>query len=340
MPDARPAHRPDAARRRLLAAPGALAAGLLSPARAYATAHGAFWFALVADEPYSALEMQSHIRVLESIGPECEFLIHLGDLKNGIEPCHDALYAERRRMFEQHSRVPVIFVPGDNDWADCNRPTAGGHDPFERLGRLRETFFAQPRSLGPNAFAVERQAGSAAGGAYPENLRWRHRDTMMVTLNRPGGIQLDRLPRLQAAAMHELAAANERWLREAFALAVRQKLNRLVIAAHADPDWPLDGDSLLNLVRTDLHHGFRQLLRELCASFDGPVLFLHGDTHVFRSDLPLRDLRGGRVGNLHRVEAFGAPFASSWVQLRVSPDNDPPYLVSTRELPPAAQNRP
>jgi hypothetical protein len=47
--------------------------------------------------------------------------------------------------------------------------------------KLRQLFFAAPRSLGQQTLAVEQQAG-----AYPEQLRWRLGPVLFVSLNVPG----------------------------------------------------------------------------------------------------------------------------------------------------------
>ena len=56
--------------------------------------------------------------------------------------------------------------------------------------------------------------------------------------------------------------------------------------------------------------------------FDGEVLLVHGDTHRFRVDSPLRDPASGvPVANFTRVEVFGSPNVN-WVRLRVVADGD------------------
>jgi hypothetical protein len=44
--------------------------------------------------------------------------------------------------------VPFIFVPGDNEWTDCERLSNGAYDPLERLGKLRRLFWEDEFSLG------------------------------------------------------------------------------------------------------------------------------------------------------------------------------------------------
>src|ERR687893_26997 len=60
-----------------------------------------------------------------------EFVIHVGDIKEGNSRCDDNVYTVNREYFNTFE-MPAIFVPGDNEWTDCHRPTNGSYDPIER----------------------------------------------------------------------------------------------------------------------------------------------------------------------------------------------------------------
>lgn len=154
--------------------------------------HAETWrFAVIGDTPYSSYEERQLPAMLDDIAAENpQFVVHAGDFKSSSKPCSDALFSDRRALFDA-SRVPLIYVPGDNEWTDCRRLAAGGFDPLERLQKLRELFFATPRSLGRQALAVEQQPG-----AYPEQLRWRLGPVLFVSLNVPGSNNNFRLPDL------------------------------------------------------------------------------------------------------------------------------------------------
>ena len=56
-------------------------------------------------------------------------------------------------------------------------------------------------------------------------------------------------------------------------------------------------------------------------AFNGAVLLLHGDTHSYRVDQPLREIgTGALIANLTRVEVFGYP-TMNWVRIRVLEEN-------------------
>jgi hypothetical protein len=66
-------------------------------------------------------------------------------------------------------RKPLIYVPGENEWTDCDRANNGSYDPNERLALVRRLFASQPTSFGQDRLRLTRQSA-----AYPENLRWTH----------------------------------------------------------------------------------------------------------------------------------------------------------------------
>ena len=50
--------------------------------------------------------------------------------------CDDALYTRALGWFNS-LKEPAMFVPGDNDWTDCDRPSNGGFNSLERLDHER-----------------------------------------------------------------------------------------------------------------------------------------------------------------------------------------------------------
>jgi len=288
-------------------------------------------FALIGDTPYNPLEERLLARVLDDIDGEVEFVIHVGDLKSGWEPCSDALLSARHDALAA-SRHPLVYLPGDNEWLDCARKSAGGFDPMDRLELLRDLFYRRP---GPPTAppGLQRQRDTAFD--FPENQRWRAGSAIFTTLNLPGSNNgADDDPSLQPRHASR-AAANEAWLRACFAIADAEHLPAVVIAIHADPGFEHDHRSswLPGAARSrDGYHDFRQLLRELVTSSAAQVLLLHGDSHQFRADQPMHDARGRQVRNFHRVECFGSPFASAWVRVSIDPRRDPPFIIATRRV--------
>jgi hypothetical protein len=277
-------------------------------------ARGRFAFVLIGDVPYFRLEELMLEQMFEAFDDDLAFVIHIGDLKAGWERCDDALLEARAALLER-SPVPLVYVPGDNEWSDCSRPRAGGFDPHERLDWLRRRFFAKPAAVGGRAdrsgLAFERQADARAGGLL-ENLRWRRGGVRFVTLNLPGGNNGLRAAGLGIEDWRARERLNAEWLRDSYALAARERDAAVVVAAHANPRF--------DRRRKDGYADFRALLVELSEGFPGPTLFLHGDTH--------RHTVEQLTPKLLRVEGFGSPFANLWVRIDVDANADRPFRIS------------
>lgn len=145
-------------------------------------AHAETWrFAVIGDVPYSRYERNEMPRMLTNIAAEHpEFIVHAGDIKLSSDECSDALFVDRLQLFNSSS-VPFIYTPGDNEWNDCRRLSAGHYGELERLNKLRTLFFSEPRSLGRRTIPVEQQSVDT-----PENLRWRLGPVLFLSLDVPG----------------------------------------------------------------------------------------------------------------------------------------------------------
>ena len=293
-----------------------------------ALAHGETWqFAVIGDVPYSARERHELPRMLEAIADTNVALIaHIGDIKHGQARCDDEVFLDRQQLFNA-SRVPFVFVPGDNEWTDCARISNGAYDPLERLATLRSLFWQRPDSLGRKTIPLERQPG-----AYPEHSRFRLGPLLFVTLNLPGpdnnfGWQDD-----ASADFRDRNPAVLRWLKESFALARREKMVGVVLLFQANPGFRHFAQGLP-------HRGFREFLetvRRETLAFPGQVVAVHGDTHASRIDQPLRDGTGIRIANFTRVETFGYPLMG-WTRGIIDPDSPALFRFETHPWPPTAQ---
>ncbi|RTL53053.1 MAG: hypothetical protein EKK46_09815 [Rhodocyclaceae bacterium] len=283
-----------------------LLASLLFAADAQAKA--VLQFGLFGDTPYSDFERRQLPLILEEMGQEnIAFAVHDGDIKSGSSRCDDSMYQDIFGAFNA-SPVPLIYVPGDNEWTDCRRPACGGFDQQERLAFLRKTFFADNSSLGQRRILLERQEGT------PENVRWEAAGVQFVALNIPGddnNVKFD-------AEYSPRNAANLAWLRDAFHLARERKLRGLLLVIQANPFIEADNEGATKQGFRD----FLDLLREETMGFSGQVVLVHGDTHSMQINQPLR-ARGTRklIANFTRVETYGAPFLG-WIR-GVVDDTDP-----------------
>ncbi|HJW26398.1 MAG TPA: metallophosphoesterase family protein [Rhodocyclaceae bacterium] len=270
-------------------------------------------FAIVGDTPYSNYERQQFPKMLETIAEaQVDLVAHIGDIKSGGDRCDDSLFEDRKALFNA-SRVPFVYVAGDNEWTDCHRVSNGSYDPEERLAKLRSLFWSSDRSLGQKQIALEQQPG------YPEQARFRLGPVLFVTLNVPGSDNnwgMTDTPRSEFTARNPAVLA---WVREGFAIARQEKLAGIVLLMQANPDFKSFARGLGN-------RAFRSLLETLRSEtldFPGPVLLVHGDTHHHQIDHPLRNPEGETIERFTRVESYGYPFMG-WVKVYI--DTDSPGL--------------
>ncbi len=331
-----------AGRRRAIATlvrwPLAATVGLPAAATdAAAAADGPFSFAFIGDIPYGPLEEGILERLLAGLpAAELAFVLHVGDLKARRESCSDEMLGHRLAMLDR-APLPLVYVPGDNDWADCRDPRGNDWNatlgPEGRLRWLRDHAFGADRSLGRAPLAVVRQARTddearAADPRLPENLRWRVGAVHFCSLHVVGSNDgLDGLSgRNRRLAFDSWAArqqANARWLFDCIERAERDDAAAFVIAMHANLRF--------DRARDDGYRRMRELIAQAANRFRRPLLLLHGDTHLFRMGRPLAALG---LPHLQQVECFGSPFASSWLRIGWDPAGtdapDGPFRVSSQ----------
>jgi hypothetical protein len=291
---------------------------LLSLVACSASRHGAlstvgdpqpeFRVAIMGDMPYHQPAapdrdsiMAAYRAVLDTIAAEdVAFVVHIGDITGAT--CSDSLYAQRLSEF---SAMPHAFFYtfGDNEWTDCFR---NGFDPLERLAKLREVFTRGNTSLGRRTLPLERQSDDPQYSAYRENVRWRVGEILFLTLH-VVGTNNNRGP--FAAPSAEFTArsqANIAWLRDAFSRAARDRLQGIAIFMQANPTLT----PLVQPGQPPRASGFAEFNAEfarLAAEFNGHVALIHGDTHTFRVEQPLRDAQGRIRTNVTRAETYGNP---------------------------------
>ena len=260
-------------------------------------------FFAIGDVPYDDGEVV-YLRVLlaDASAQNPPFILHVGDIKGGSQPCSDARIEGVADLFRAQS-APVIYTPGDNDWTDCHRRRAGARDPLERLAALRRIIFADPTVLHTSALRPV-----VPDPAYPENLYFGHDGVLFVLMHVVGSN--NNYKAKDDAAMAEFkarAAANRALLEGASKAANAMQAGALVLAFHANPLFE-DRRKRRGFVPV------KQDLRQLLTDYAGPVLLIHGDTHRFRIDQPLADADGNRIERFSRLEVPGSPtVAGVWV---------------------------
>lgn len=321
-----------------------------------------FQFGAVGDTGYSKKSEQEFDRLIAAMnGEDLSFVVHVGDFEADprpylrspdriSKPCTDEHFAKVLTQFQQ-SAHPLILTPGDNDWADCHLMKV---DALERLDAVRKTFFPAGRSLGRKTIPTASQSVDPRFARYRENLSWNVNRVQFMTMHIVGSNDnKGRTPEMDAEA-RERTAANIAWMRQAFADAKRLDSIGLVLVTQANPGFetkwtPSLVDRYFRLFpgvsppRQLPPSGFDDVLEALegeMQGFDKPVLFIHGDTHIFHISKPLLNKRTNRFfENFIRLEVFGDS-DSHWVRITVDPSKpelftiEPRLVVSNRASPP------
>ncbi len=254
-----------------------------------------FTIALLGDTQDISPRGQERLRVLiDSINQrEPLFSVHIGEFKGGSDACDEAYYRRVQTTLNRFAQ-PVMFLLGDNDWTDCP-------EPLQRLAKARELFFATPQSHGQAKRQLERQSTREGFAGYPENALWTHEGVVFASFHNVG-TNNNLLTDADAAAEHLARnAANLAWLDEAFTKAVAENAAAVVVLTHANlqfnnPAWRKTG-----------FDSFREALTEKVKAFAKPVLLVHGDSHTFTIDKPMKNAIKQTVANFTRLEVFGSP---------------------------------
>jgi hypothetical protein len=283
--------------------------------------------AVFGDWPYSQFLLDNSHLLVDSVNSDrrVSLVMHVGDIHSGSMPCTSAGILPpiatsnpgwNQAVFHtfQQFSDPVVYTPGDNEWADCHKSkqfSAGA--PLKELASVRSLFFAKPGVTLGREMDVLSQAeyfdpAFPADAQFVENVRWVASKVMFVTLNIPGGSNDDASawsgifadPAAQAREASERRAANIRWLQAAFAEAQREHAKAVVVAEQADlwdPAAIAAGGAGL-----DNYTPFVTELANQSVHFGRPVLVLNGDTHLFFADKPLAD-PGSATGVIHHTQA-------------------------------------
>lgn len=316
----------------------------------------AITIAVIGDWPYNQNLLDNAHLLIDSVNADTNVshLIHVGDIHAGSMPCTSADilppipesnpgYNQKVYFQFQQFDKPVIYTPGDNEWADCHKSKQlKSGNPLKELTSLRSLFFAKPgHTLGQEKKVMSQaqyfDPAYPADAKYVENVMWKQGKVAFVTLNIPGSNN-DTLPwtgsfanpSAQNQEVAERTSADIRWLEAAFNMAKEKHARAVVISIQADM-WDPAAVSAGELTN---YTPIVQKLADLVQDFGGPVLLLNGDSHVYGSDKPLADPSSSTgiihhtqaVPNLTRITVQGSTTApSEWLRLTIDPSKSQPF---------------
>ena len=287
-----------------------------------------FTAAVFGDVPYGTsptdtAEFLAMPAFVKSINDDADVALSLdvGDLHSGKEFCTQAYNQSLFNIFNTLVK-PLVYTPGDNEWADCHKVAEGGGtwntakgavdfvvdasgkpvdhangNPVDNLALVRSIYFSAPGKTIGGAMTVHSQAlefdpAFPADAQYVENAWFIKSGVLIATVNIPGGSNNGTdpwygAPTQGAQQLQEVAnrtGATQRWLKTAFDQAAANNASAMVIIEQADM-WDADGKPASHI------SGYRQYIDTIAArtaSFGKPVLLFNGDSHIYRSDNPLQ----------------------------------------------------
>jgi len=301
-----------------------------------ASAATTYAYAVIGDWPYSLTLLKDSQTLVNSINSDVDVktLVHVGDIHSGSMPCTGAgltysnnagggngLVTGNGTVFSgviktdphfnihvynafQKFKAPVVYTPGDNEWADCHKTKQfSSGAPLAELASVRELFFAKPGWTLGGAKMVTSQ-GTAFNKLYPddaqfvENVIWADKVPDLVlfaTFNMPGGSNNDAdswtAPftdnDAQLKERNARTNANLRWLDRAFNVAVGIQAKAVVILLQADM-WDTEKYEPATYNSTlSNYQSFVLKLAQRSLAFNKPVLLINGDSHNYKVDRPL-----------------------------------------------------
>ncbi|MFD1212263.1 hypothetical protein ACFQ36_09445 [Arthrobacter sp. GCM10027362] len=301
----------------------ALAAGPAPPAGAAPPAP--FGFAVIGDMPYGSAQLRAFLERISQINadPRVQLASHLGDISAPVD-CSDSYYGRIKSSLDQFAD-PLVYTPGDNEWADCHQARSGAANPLDRLAAVRRIFFPRPgRTLGRNPAAVTSQPG------YPENVLLDRAGITIGAVHVVGssndlrpwvGLGLSAPTPEQRAEVDARNRAGIALIRSAFAQARTNNSRAVVLLTQAD---------MFSGRGSAYRAGYLPIVRALAAesaSFGRPVYLFNGDSHTFRSDRPLATPKwlsfyglADAVPNLSRITVQGGSSVNEWLRVTVVSD--------------------
>ena len=129
-------------------------------------------FSALGDIPYTPEEYQLLKQQLAELPKESEFVVHVGDIKPGKDPCIESTYQDVAAILEK-SPCPLLIIPGDNEWNDCTNPDEAWPLWTKHLNRFEEKW--------KHTLDVKRQE------KRDENFAFVRSDVLFIGINIVGG---------------------------------------------------------------------------------------------------------------------------------------------------------
>ena len=217
-------------------------------------------FYALGDTPYSAAEKQRLPAQIQALEARSEFVIHLGDMMaRNPNQCVNDEYQQVSTML-QESAAPVLIVPGDNDWVECNNTT----EAYSLWGKHFHEF---EQKWSSSTLQVRHQ------DQRPENFAFTHKGVHFI------GLHVLHKSFREYPAMNEIVQDDMDWLRGEHSRIYNPNVGAVVLFAHTFPRHSHPKLAPLN-----------ELIELTVIAADKPVIFIQGDLHRFTVSNPYPEL--------------------------------------------------
>jgi len=207
-------------------------------------------FFAMGDIPYNDEQDLLLIQQIEQLPRQAEFCVHVGDIKTQGTPCDELVFNKVFGMLRQ-SPLPMFIVPGDNEWNDCDNPIQAWSYWAKYFLRFDQRWHHRLRVFRQ----LERE----------ENFSFVRNHVLFVGLNLVGGLVHDE------AEWKLRLEQNLVWTKRNLDR-FDDEIGSAVIIGHCQP--------------AKQHEPYFHGLVEKAAEFAKPILYLHGDGHVWIHDRP------------------------------------------------------
>ncbi|MDJ0833071.1 MAG: hypothetical protein QNJ69_06075 [Gammaproteobacteria bacterium] len=311
-----------------------------------------FHFFALGDTAYNESDYKEYESLIDRINADNPaFSIHVGDTI-GYQTCSDETYDQVDRFFNRFEQ-PLVYIPGDNEWADCYEPDkqlfVDGYDwdsvgayRLERLGEIRKRYFSSAESLGQKTFRLTRQTELESFDHFeslPENSYWMKEGVLFTTVHVVGSMDSfhPHIKNLIDESVNRRHAGYN-WMIQVLKKAQDLDASAVVVATHAEmfereesrraPDR-YSGTKIIG-GKKGPYAGYVYALANLANEFKKPVLLIHGDAHRFVIDTPLKyhgDDNVIKLGNFTRLQVFGHPELRA-VKIRIDTSEEQVFSFS------------
>lgn len=276
-------------------------------------------FLVIADMPYTPIDT-ANLSVEGVLGKKLTqtphgFLLHLGDIKAGSQPCTDTLLKRNKQLLRNLTEQPFIYTPGDNEWTDCDRANLNPrYDELERLTFLKTLMYAEDYQQQAKQLTDYKTQSNML-----ENARWQFADVEFMTLHIAGTHNGRRQVLLTDKSIANKAAAQRDKNNLAWLAAANPDVNGYVIGFQADiythgTEQPACSEEVVD--NCDGFKIYREALADFAKSVAKPVLVMHGDTGPYCKE-QLSE-------NLTRLNAPGDYMVSDITRVSIIPNEGKP----------------